>query len=84
MTTDTHEEGESTEIVVEINKNTRKEIRFHGHVVTGRDIKNSAGVPLDDDLARRCDDKLELVTNDEPVTIRNHECFIDLPPGTIS
>jgi hypothetical protein len=52
--------------------------------VTGRDIKTRAGVPLENDLARRQGQKLELVTNEQTITIENGDHFVSLPPGTIS
>jgi hypothetical protein len=57
---------------------------FDTSEVRGRDIKERAGVPLDNDLARRQGQKLELVTNDETIVIENGDRFISLPPGTIS
>lgn len=71
-------------IFIEIDRNTRKELEFETREVTGRQIKERAGVPLDNDLARRQGQKLDLVTNDEPVTIKNGDHFVVLPPGTIS
>ena len=71
-------------IFVEIDRNTQKKLEFETSEVTGRQIKEQAGVPLDNDLARRQGQKLELVTNDQPVTIKNGDHFVSLPPGTIS
>ena len=59
-------------------------LEFETDQVTGAQIKQAAGIPLDNDLARRLGQKLELVTNDQPVTIKNGEHFVSLPPGTIS
>lgn len=59
-------------------------VEFDTSEVTGRAIKDRAGVPLDHDLARREGQKLVLVTNDETITIKNGDHFIALPPGTIS
>src|SRR5437762_998882 len=59
-------------------------MEFATSQVTGRAIKDEAGVPLENDLARRDGQKLELVTNDETITIANGDRFVSLPPGTIS
>jgi len=71
-------------IVVEITKTDHRKLEFHQHQVTGRQIKEAAGLPLDTDLAARREGKLELVTNDELITIKNGEHFVVLPPGNIS
>jgi hypothetical protein len=69
---------------VELNKNDKKKIEFDTDHVTGLQIKQRASVPDDYDLARRHGQKLELVTNDQIVEIKNGEHFVALPPGTIS
>jgi len=71
-------------IFVEITKTDQRKFEFHQDQVTGRQIKEDAGVPLDNDLAVRREGKLELVTNDETITIKNGLHFVALPPGTIS
>lgn len=71
-------------IFVEINRSITKKLDFSTTEVTGRQIKEQAGVPLNDDLARRQGQKLDLVTNDQPITIKDGERFVVLPPGTIS
>lgn len=71
-------------IFVELNKNDKKKIEFDTDHVTGLQIKQRASVPDDYDLARRHGQKLELVTNDQIVEIKNGEHFVALPPGTIS
>lgn len=70
-------------VEVEVNKPPVK-LEFDTTEVTGRMIKDRAGVPLDNDLARREGQKLELVTNDDTITIKNGNRFVSLPPGTIS
>ena len=70
-------------VEVESNKPPVK-VEFDTTEVTGRDIKARAGVPLENDLARRQGQKLELVTNDQTITIENGDHFVSLPPGTIS
>ena len=72
-------------VFVEIENNKPPvKVEFDTSEVTGRDIKTRAGVPLDNDLARRQGQKLELVTNDQTITIENGDHFVSLPPGTIS
>jgi len=71
-------------IFIEIDRNTRQKLEFETHEVTGRQIKEKAGVPLDNDLARRHGQQLELVANDQSITINNGDRFVVLPPGTIS
>jgi hypothetical protein len=72
------------EIVVVIGKHDKRKIEFHTDVVTGLEIKSRAGVPPENDLAIKRHDKLELITNDETVTIHDGEHFHVFPPGTIS
>ncbi len=71
-------------IFVELNKNDTRKIEFDTDRVTGLQIKQQAGVPTDYDLARRQGQKLELVTNDQTIELKNGEHFVALPPGTIS
>lgn len=71
-------------IFVEITKNDQRELEFTQDQVTGRQIKDAARVPLDSDLAARHEGKLDLVTNDETITIKEGEHFVVLPPGSIS
>ena len=71
-------------IFVEIDRNTQKKLDFDTDEVTGAQIKTKAGVPLEDDLARRHGQKLDLVTNEQTISIKNGEHFVVFPPGTIS
>ncbi len=71
-------------IFVEVTKNDHRKVEFQQDRVTGRQIKEAAGVPLENDLALREEGELHLVTNDETVTIKNGQHFVSLPPGTIS
>jgi hypothetical protein len=73
-----------THIFVEITKTDKRKVEFDKDTVTGEEIKLAAGVPLDSDLAQRVHGKLELVTNDKTVAIKNGDQFVALPPGTIS
>jgi hypothetical protein len=71
-------------IFVDVSKTDRREVVFHTDHVTGLQIKEGAKVPTDSDLAVKKDGKLVLVTNDETITIKEGEHFVDLPTGTIS
>ena len=71
-------------IFIEIDRHKQEKLEFDTTEVTGRQIKEKANVPLDDDLALRHGQKLELITNDQPVTLKDGEHFVALPPGTIS
>jgi hypothetical protein len=84
MTVEIETEVELIHIFVEIDRKTRKKLEFSTSEVAGRQIKEQAGVPLENDLARRQGQKLDLVTNDQPITIKNGEHFVVFPPGTIS
>ena len=74
----------SVHIFVELSKTEQKKVDFNTDHVTGLQIKQQAGVPTDYDLARRQGQKLELITNDQTIEIRNGEHFVALPPGTVS
>jgi len=71
-------------IFVEVTKTDQRKLEFPQDQVSGREIKQKAGISLEDDLARRAQGKLELVTNDEVVTIKNGDHFVALPAGTVS
>lgn len=71
-------------IFLEIDRKKQEKLEFNTDRVTGREIKAKGGVPLQDDLARRQEGKLVLVTNDEVITIKDGDHFVALPPGTIS
>ena len=71
-------------IFVEVSKTDQRKVDFQTDRVTGLQIKEGAKVPTDDDLARKQDGQLTLVTNDETITIKDGEHFVALPPGTIS
>ena len=70
-------------VEVEVHKPAVK-LEFDTSEVTGRTIKERAGVPFANDLARRVGQKLDLVTNDQPITIKDGDHFVSLPAGTIS
>ncbi len=74
----------SVHIFVELSKTEQKKVEFNIDHVTGLQIKQQAGVPTYYDLARRLGQKLELVTNDQTIEIKNGEHFVALPPGTVS
>jgi len=71
-------------IFVEVTKTDKRKVEFQDDQVTGLQIKEAAGVPLDSDLARREEGQLVLVTNEETITIKNGDHFVSLPAGTIS
>jgi hypothetical protein len=71
-------------IFVEVSKTDQRKVTFHTDRVTGLQIKEAANVPSDTDLAARKEGKLELVQNDELITIKEGEHFVVLPAGTIS
>jgi hypothetical protein len=71
-------------IFLEVDRTTRKKLEFNTDRVSGRQIKEKGDVPLDWDLAKRQGERLELVTNDRIIEIRDGEHFVALPPGTIS
>lgn len=66
-------------IVVEITETDHRKVDFHEHRVTGRQIKEAAGVPLDDDLETKKEGKGEIVNNNEMITITDGEHFVVLP-----
>ena len=83
--TEGREESRGILILVEVEvKKPPVRLKFESSQVTGREIKERADVPLDNDLARRRGQKLDLVTNEETITISNGDRFVSLPPGTIS
>jgi hypothetical protein len=71
-------------IFLEIDRNSKKKLDFDTDHVSGRQIKEKGGVPLDDDLAKREGNRLDLVTNDQVIGIKNGDQFVVFPPGTIS
>jgi hypothetical protein len=71
-------------IIVEVTKQDHRKLEFDHNQVTGREIKTAAGVPIETDLAARRRGELELVTDDETITIENGDQFVVLPLGTIS
>jgi hypothetical protein len=71
-------------IFVDVSKTDHRKVDFNTDRVTGLQIKQGAKVPVEDDLAQRRHGQLELVQNDETVTITEGEHFVALPPGTIS
>jgi hypothetical protein len=74
----------SVHIFLEIDRTTQKKLEFDTDRVTGREIKLKGDVPLSDDLARRQGQRLDLITNDQVIEIKDGEHFIALPPGTVS
>ena len=81
MTTKT---AERVHIFVEVSKTDHRKVQLDDDQVSGREIKQRAGVPIETDLAARRQGNLELVTDDEVITVKNGEHFVVLPLGTIS
>lgn len=72
-------------IVVEVN-GRNKHVRLDFSPVTGRQIREVAGVPLTDDLTRLIHGKPSggNIGLDDSVEIHNGDHFIALPTGTVS
>lgn len=72
-------------IIVEVNGSNRH-VRFESSPVSGRQIRDEAGVPLTDDLTRLIHGKPSggNIGLDDFVEIRNGDHFIALPTGTVS
>lgn len=72
-------------IVVEVD-GKKKHIQFESSPVTGRAIREGAGAPLSDDLARLEHGKPTggNIGLDDQVEIKNGDQFIALPTGTVS
>lgn len=72
-------------IVVEVN-GRNQHVQFDSSPVTGRQIREAAGVPLADDLTRLQHGKPTggNIGLDELVDIQNGDHFIALPTGTVS
>jgi hypothetical protein len=77
-------EKDVVRIIVEVTREDHRKVEFDRDEVTGREIKTAAGVPIETDLAARRRGQLELVTDDETITIANGDQFVVLPLGTIS
>ena len=60
--------------------NTDRVGPFHSDEVTGADIKNKAGKPLDGELSKETDHGLVPVGNDERIHIHENERFKYVPP----
>ena len=72
-------------VVVEVD-GRKKHVRFDSSPVTGRQIREAAGVPLTDDLTRLIHGKPSggNIGLDDLVDIHNGDHFIALPTGTVS
>jgi hypothetical protein len=72
-------------IVVEVD-GKKKHVQFDSTPVTGRAIREGAGAPLSDDLARLEHGKPTggNIGLDDQVEIKNGDQFIALPTGTVS
>lgn len=73
------------QIFVEVAKNDHRKVGFEEDQVSGQQIKEKAGVPVGDDLAKREEGKnLVYVANTDVVSIKNGDHFAVFPAGTIS
>jgi hypothetical protein len=72
-------------ITVEVN-GKNKHVQFDHSPVTGREIRDSAGVSASDDLTRLIHGKPSggNIGPDDVVEIKNGDHFIALPTGTVS
>lgn len=72
-------------IVVEVDEHARP-IQFDHTPVTGREIREKAGVPLDDDLVRLVHGKPSggPIGLDDKVEIKNGDKFLAVPRGKVS
>lgn len=72
-------------ILVEVNGRNHS-VQFESSPVTGRQIREAAGVPLTDDLTRLIHGKPSggNIGLDDFVDIHNGDHFIALPTGTVS
>ena len=75
----------SINIVVEVN-GRKQHVRFESSPVTGRQIREAAGVPPTDDLTRLIHGKPSggNIGLEDLVDIHNGDHFIALPTGTVS
>lgn len=72
-------------ILVEVNGRNHH-VRFESSPVTGRQIRETAGAPLTDDLTRLVHGKPSggNIGLDDFVEVHNGDHFIALPTGTVS
>ena len=72
-------------VFVEVSKTDHRKIEFDTDQATARQIKEKAKLSSETDLARREPGKdLELISDDQTITLKNGEHFVSLPAGTIS
>jgi hypothetical protein len=72
-------------VIVEVN-GRNQHLQFEVSPVTGRQIREAAGVPLTDDLTRLIHGKPSggNIGLDDLIDIQNGDHFIALPTGTVS
>ena len=61
-----------------------KRYRFDHHLVTGRQIKEKAGIPDSYSLYLRRPGDNEPIADDEEVTLREGDVFFSRPPSNVS
>jgi hypothetical protein len=71
-------------IFVEIDRNKQVKVEFDTDEVTGLQIKQKAGVPLDYELARVEGNRRIAVADEQVIEIKNGEHFIAVPSGNVS
>ena len=71
-------------IFVEFSKGDHRKIEFDTNQVSGRQIKEKAGAPVNTDLGRRVEGQIVYVPDDQVIEIKNGEHFVVLPAGSIS
>jgi len=76
------EAGHPGEIFIIVNRN--RVGPFHNDEVTGREIKEKAGLPLTGELSRITEHGLVPVKNDERIHIHEGEKFEYVPPTPAS
>ena len=80
-----HAHPHEIHVVVEVDEHARP-VRFDHTPVTGRQIREKAGVPLDDDLVRLVHGKPSggPIGLDDTVEIKNGDKFLAVPRGMVS
>jgi hypothetical protein len=71
-------------IFVELTKHDVRKIEFDTNKVTGVQIKEKAGAPLNSDLGKKEHGKIIHVPDNQTIEIKEGDHFVVLPSGTIS
>ena len=70
------EQERNIHVIVEVTKTDHRKLSFREDRVTGRQLKEAAGLPPDTKLAVQCEGELDRIVNDEMLDIRDGERFI--------